>query len=242
MNLKPSLLLLFLLTSALQMPSRTPAIAQRSQVFLPVIINNPFLLYGYVQDAGQPAAGVLIKLYEANLAGPPRPQGQTVTDSTGKYLFTGLERPMTDIPREGLFVGYTDLSAPPNRLVSWGSPLRPPSARAYQYPTFDIAAPTLLQPQAGATIDFPVTFRWIPRPSGLNDHYFVEIWGDVVRRFNNVTDDSLTVSFDQICDGDCHIFWQRDHAFTWSLAIRNPSGDGATQTAGTFTITAPLGP
>jgi hypothetical protein len=248
MNLNACVLLLFLSTQLLMSahvtPQRTPAIGQRSQVFLPLVINNPFNLYGYVQDAGKPVPDQLIKLYEANLAGPPRPQGQTLSDSTGKYRFTGLESPMMDIPREGLFVAYYDPSAPPDRLVSWSSPLRPPATMVYQYPTANLTAPTLLQPQAGATIDFPVTFRWAPRPSELHDQYVLEIRGDYDREFYNVTN-PFTVTFDQICNTEfeeCRTFWQQDHAFVWWLELRNPSGDAATQTTGTFTITAPLGP
>jgi hypothetical protein len=170
-------------------PTRTatPMLNPTSIGYLPGALNQaapptltPFPnqgLYGRVTQSGAPAPNILVTLRRYNVSvGAWEDAGVEITDSNGRYDFTGQRALVSD---EAYYVRYANYALTPGRLFWWASPYKLSySGGPLSMGDFDIADVVLLSPAENATAPLPVTFTWQRRPATTTDSYALHLYDD----------------------------------------------------------------
>lgn len=136
-------------------------------------------LTGRVTYRGAPVDDIPLWLMTSNEDwSNPQIVGSSKTAADGSYVFSGLPS-LTAGTMYSVFFNNRSAGNRPEYLASWTSaPVRSYARGASRsIPAFDIADVPLLEPAAGATRVFPITFRWQRRASS-NDQYQVAVADD----------------------------------------------------------------
>ena len=217
--------------------------------YLPIILQPPIELHGYVTENGQPAQDISVTLSSRF----PHPAafdelGTTKTDSNGLYNFVGVPSiACNSYPYcWEYYIEYYDPSAPPGRLMFWetASITNYVQGTAQQFPTFDIGAPVLISPHQGDVVSPTVTFTWAARPLP-EDNYGIYLYPLTAPyypvRIDNlgyISAFTMTLVGDN-CNGPCSAYY--DRPLEWSIWIDYTIslGYGYTHPTGVFTVTVP---
>lgn len=129
---------------------------------------------GRVFDAGQPAVGVQLELYEhkPGAAGTTAERGRDLSDAEGRFRFPPIRSLAGD---RALYVRYLNrLSRPQmddHRLSAWYGPdvrVLSPEGCA-EGGEFDLSDPRLIEPAPDARLPWETLFRWTPRSAAGSD-------------------------------------------------------------------------
>jgi hypothetical protein len=189
-------------------------------LYLPILMNIPDQIWGYVTDNGSPAANTTIVLYINGFNSDPL---QDVTDSTGRYSFDDVPTVIT----QTYYVSYENWGPnnDPSRLAFYDNSIDNYVAGSnLQIDTFDIADVILLDPVDGQTISLPYTFQWQPRPATPTDNY--NWWGgcswgsDGMGLGSNLLGYADSFTLNSVPDE----FYYQESECWWGIDITAPNG------------------
>lgn len=218
-------------------------------IYFPVVYNAPTGLYGFVTENGSPVSGIELELHFTNV----RPWitvliMTTTTQATGLYQFQDVPTYLS-CTYSAYCMGfydtyYTNSEHDPLRISGWSS------NHVYSYTqgtgvhlsSFDLVKPELIAPAHGEVVTSTVKFKWMPR--GISgDNYSIYLRREAssdsyeTENLGNVGEYLLDVDT-EICSGQiqdpCSIWY--GNPLSWSLVIRNETGEGYAPQEGTFII------
>jgi len=208
-------------------------------VFLPFVSRTPPPgIYGRITCAGEPLPGITLTLWHFDVISRGYVLFRyTETQNDGSYRFSGLPSLPQD-PGAMYYVTYENgdhgNADNPAYLGYWLAPAIT-SYEAGQNVSggdFDLANVGKLTPAGGATVPFPVTFTWEPRPTSPEDSYTFEVyWQGEYYRHPWFTEFDLGYVGAYTLDTLPYDFAYQQE-YEWNLRIRWPDGSYGSGYAG----------
>jgi len=151
---------------------RTDTWVDPTRVYLPLIRKPRPGIYGKVTFNGGPAQWVLLELrfYDGNSWST---LSYAVTDHEGNYVFENVPNLG---PGQMYYVRFYNHEERPGYLFAWHTRVLTSYGGSADMGTFDIADVELQDPNDGATVSLPYTFRWRPRPATPSDSYEFDLY------------------------------------------------------------------
>jgi hypothetical protein len=138
------------------------------KLYFPFVLNQP-VLYGRVNQAGAPAAGVVIRLRLYN-GSAWTTQATTTTDASGNYHFSS---PPSLGAGQKYLAAFNNTENVSGRLAWWTTKelTSYTAGKSAALGDMDIASVSLEQPAAPGVVGLPAVFRWTRRPATAGDSY-----------------------------------------------------------------------